>query len=273
MLIPNQLIKVKWHYTNKDYYVSKGYVFTHFNDDFYVKAEHLNPTSHIKVKVKCDHCDKEFMRSYRDYIKEHSQLYGDCCRIHSRLKAKDTCQKLYGVDWVMQYPDFKEKQKNTCQMKYGVDYISQDKNFRQKVIESVQTRYGVDNVSQLPEIREKVAKSFYKNNTCATSKAQIELNNLLSNLYNDSKLNYPLGRYLLDSFIIVNGVKIDVEYDGQYWHSLTKNRDQKRNEYVLSCGYKILRFIGTNKLPSIVLIKNSIDTLVNTNTDFLEIVI
>ena len=60
MIIPNQFIEVRWHYTNKDFYISKGYVFTKFNDVFFVKAEDMNPTSHIKIKIKCDHCDRVF---------------------------------------------------------------------------------------------------------------------------------------------------------------------------------------------------------------------
>lgn len=273
MLLPNQFIEVKWHPANKKHYESKGYVYTKMHETFLVKAEDLLPTSHSRVKVKCDHCDKIMDRQFRRYVEETGGTYGDCCKKHSRLKAKETNMRLFGAEWALQKQEFKEKQMETCMKSYGVPYISQYDGFRQVVIESVRNRYGVDNVSQLPSVREKVAKSFYQNGTVATSKPQIELNNLLIKLYGQSELNYPLGSYLLDSYIKINGINIDVEYDGIYWHSLNPDKDRKRNQYVLSRGFKILRIVSADVLPEEEQLKQLIDTLVNTDETFIEIII
>lgn len=266
LLIENQRIKIKWSRSNEEHYKSLGYKFTKYGDEFEARAEDLTPKSTKKVKVLCDLCKEVIIeREYRHYLIEHDEEFGDTCRKCNREKYKKTCLERYGVEWGIQSEQFKKKQRETCMSLYGVEYISQDKNFRKTVEDSVYRKYGVKNVSQVPEIQEKKSDSFYKNGTCATSKQQIELNKMLSNIYGDSKLNYKCGRYLLDCAIEVDGVKIDVEYDGKYWHKDTKDKDRKRNNYVISKGYKVLRILSNYKLPEKFVLVKAIKELIETD--------
>ena len=67
VLASNQYITIQWGKRNKDWYESKGYIFTKYNDEFNVKAEDLTKGSHAKVKVICDYCGKELLCVWKDY--------------------------------------------------------------------------------------------------------------------------------------------------------------------------------------------------------------
>ena len=76
---------------------------------------------------------------------------------------------------------------------------------------------------------------------------------------------YPVDKVNLDCLVNLNGEKIDVEYDGLYWHRNTQDYDRKRNHWLISLGYKVLR-IKTNKnddLPTINQLKNEVDYLMD----------
>lgn len=103
------MIKVKWHYSSKEHYINKGYVFTNYNDEFLVKAEDLLPSSHIKVKVICDYCGEECDIAWRDqreiqkkneknacYNCRHKKMYeNNLVKRQSKLylDALDACDK------------------------------------------------------------------------------------------------------------------------------------------------------------------------------------
>lgn len=67
MLKPNQIIKVKWHSQNKEHYINKGYVFTKYRNEFFVKAEDLSRSATAKVKVICDYCGEEYEMAWYHY--------------------------------------------------------------------------------------------------------------------------------------------------------------------------------------------------------------
>ena len=67
VLLPNQKISVTWKSNNKDYYISKGYSFTNYNEAFYVNAEDLYTKSTKKVLVVCDLCGKSYEVQYCHY--------------------------------------------------------------------------------------------------------------------------------------------------------------------------------------------------------------
>ena len=82
-MVLSETIKMKWNGRNKAYYTSKGYEWTKQGDEFDVKIEDLNPTSHNKISVACDECGKIGNPSYRDYVnrKYDEYLCSDCaCR-------------------------------------------------------------------------------------------------------------------------------------------------------------------------------------------------
>lgn len=251
MIISNQIVKEKWTRANKSYYEEKGYLFTNFGEEFEVNSKDLRFNSKVKVKVCCDVCGKEFYREFYRYLKFHDKEYGDCCRKCNRLIAKRTNKEKYGVDWCLQREDFKQKQINTCRDRYGVDYISQDENFRKTVIESCKEKYGVENVSRLPEIQNKKWRNYYDGTREATSKQQKELALQLEKIYGNCELNKKVGRYSLDCYVVINGIAVDVEYDGKFWHDRPGviEKDNRRDNFLNENGIKVLRFVSKNKLP------------------------
>lgn len=94
----------------------------------------------------------------------------------------------------------------------------------------------------------------------------------MKDVYDNCELNYPCGSCSLDCAIIVKDVKIDIEYDGNYWHK-DECRDRKRDEFVKSQGYKILRIKGKNEVPTKEQLINAIDCLVKGNHSYTEIIL
>lgn len=85
----NQLIKIKWNNTNKDWYKSKGYVFTKRYDEFLVKAKDLSPHSSAKIKVICDYCGAEYETQYASIINGRRVILKDCCSHCTGLKTSE----------------------------------------------------------------------------------------------------------------------------------------------------------------------------------------
>lgn len=264
MLVQNQFLKVKWHHKNRSWYESKGYIFTKYKEEFSVKVEDLNPTTHDEVSVICDVCGKVIQRSYRRYLRERDEEFGDTCISCKKEKQARTNKEKYGVDWCLQREDFKQKQINTCRDRYGVDYISQDKTFRENVVKSCRDRYGYDYVSQVPQFAEKARLTFYKNGNCPTSQQQLQMYNSLKTIYENCELNYPVGNCSLDCYVEVDGNKIDVEYDGWYWHKNKQEKDKRRNYWLIKQGYKILRYVAYKDIvPSIESLQENINKLID----------
>ena len=65
-----------------------------------------------------------------------------------------------------------------------------------------------------------------KKGECPTSKQQLELFEIIKNKYSFVELNYPYSSCVLDIYICINNIKIDIEYDGWYWH-----QDQQRDNH------------------------------------------
>lgn len=286
MILENQTALVKWHPKNKNYYVNKGYIFTFMGDSFEVKIEDLPLQSHAEVLVQCDFCGKILKVKYQNYNNRGKLSEGYACvnckskktknsvmnKYHKenvfaikevKEKIKKTNLKKYGKEHYSSTKECKERIKNTCLKRYGVESYPQSKEYKKKTIETSLSKRGYEYHTQDPEVINKILHSFKDNGTGKTSKPQNELNDLLKEIYGESKLNYPCGRCSLDCFIEVNGIKIDVEYDGEYWHKNTKDRDRKRNYFVLSQGYKILRIKGNREIPSKRQIIEAVNKLLN----------
>lgn len=67
MLDENQIVQVKWSGTNKEWYISRGYVYTKQGDTINVKAKDLPSGSNIHINIVCDICGREFSRSMKHY--------------------------------------------------------------------------------------------------------------------------------------------------------------------------------------------------------------
>lgn len=337
MLIPNQLVKMKWHPRNKEYYENLGYIYTKMGDGFDVKIEDLTIGAKPRVKIQCDYCGQIYTIKYQNYVNRYSPELKDACDkckthkvIESNIqkygvsnvfelneikeKSKQTCMEKYGEECYSQTDECKERCRQTCMKRYGRPYYmqtkefwerytalslekrgckypTQDKNVVEKIRQTNNEKYGGIGLASpilAPIIKntmiqkyggfgfgssiisEKAMKSYCEHGNAKTSKPQLELFNKLKTLYKKCELNYPCGNCFLDCVIFIDGIKIDIEYDGVYWHQ-DENRDRRRDYYIKSRGYKILRIKGTIAVPTEQQLIDTIDYLVKDNHSFAKI--
>lgn len=182
-------------------------------------------------------------------------------------KQRQTLLNNYGVEHPKQSDIIKERERLRNIEKYGCEYPSQTTEVKDKMKETCLEKYGVEYSLSAPEVREKINNTLLANGTVKTSKQQLQLQQLLKDIYGECELNKPCGTCLLDCAIIVNEIQIDVEYDGWYWHQDVQ-RDRRRDEFVKTQGYKILRIKGNYKIPTKEQLIQHITELVNSNHTF-----
>ena len=408
MLIPNQLVEVKVIGVTLNHYRNLGYDVNMF-DTIMVPPEHLTNGSKCKVDVICDICSKKISRTYKEYLKHHTNDIDTCnkCKtvksivtcnerygvdnpmlspkIKDKLnqtvwdkyevksvselnsvkeKKRNTCMEHYGVENPGQSQEIKEKSKRTCLdrygcenpmqnqevrakaeqtnlMRYGVKNPNQSDVIREKTKATNLNKYGVENVFQSNEIQNKIAetnlekygaenpfaseeiknkivatnlqkygveyfsqteeflikrgqtnikrygyespmknieikeksiKTMYEHGTQKTSTQQLKVYEMIKNKHPDVILNYPFSSLSLDIFVEINNVKIDIEYDGWFFHQ-DKQKDIKRDKFLQSQGFKTLRIRSGHLLPTEQELFDAIDYLVNTEHHFKEIVL
>ena len=109
MLIKNQKIKIKWTTYNKDWYESKGYLFTKYNDYFFVDINDLKTGSNAKVKVICDYCGKKFEQPYRQYLKNTKKNPKNKCNECKKIQKEQMSAKRRDSMYEVIVQKFKEK--------------------------------------------------------------------------------------------------------------------------------------------------------------------
>jgi very-short-patch-repair endonuclease len=91
-------------------------------------------------------------------------------------------------------------------------------------------------------------------------------------MYGDCLINVPCSSFLLDCVINVNDSKIDIEYDGSYWHQDIR-KDLIRDKIVQKNGYKVLRIKSKNKIPNQEQIQKAIQFLLQPESYFTQIIL
>lgn len=186
-------------------------------------------------------------------------------------KVRQTNIEVYGVPSPLQNPEILNKVKATNMEIYGVEYSCQNEEVKQRIRATNQERYGVDYTLQAECVKEKIAQTYYRNSSIKTSSQQVAIYELLHNEGYNVELNYPVSRISTDIGLFINDIKIDVEYDGWYFHKDKQNEDRKRDEFLKSQGWKILRIKSRRKLPTMEELQYAIDKLVNTDRSFTQI--
>lgn len=88
MIVPGQMVEVKWHPNNKEHFESLGYRFTSLKDKFEVKVDDLLPGQSILVKVKCDYCNKEKLSRYVKVINKNNHYCDTSCMFKYKQEKK-----------------------------------------------------------------------------------------------------------------------------------------------------------------------------------------
>ena len=138
-----------------------------------------------------------------------------------------------------------EKIKATMLERYGVDHPSKSKEILEKTRLANREKYGVDYPLSLDSVREKIAVTTYLNRTGKSSPEQERICRLLG-----GDLNFPIGRYLAD-ILLEDNVIIELDGSGHKANVLYGNctqeefeaREKQREDFILSKGYKIIRFV------------------------------
>lgn len=184
-----------------------------------------------------------------------------------KAQSKKTCLEKYGVEYYFQTDEFKDYVKEYWMNCYGVNNVSKADITKLKIEEVWLEKYGVRNIMELPEFRQKILESFVKNGNAPTSSTQIIVSNMLKDIYGSENVkdNVPYEGCLLDMVLSYQGYKINVEYDGWYWHKYRQEQDKRRNYYLRCRGYKVLRIRSNNELPTKEQIIEGVDYLVKGN--------
>lgn len=300
ILLSDELIKLRWSNVNKKRYVDKGYVFTSNGDEFYAKEQDvLECSSGVKIPIKCDYCGEIYYPTVRNYKKRAERGEKDCCTNCKGLKIRETVEDKYGVKNVALIESVSEKIKNTCLKKYGTQSPLENSDVFAKTKESFNAHYNTSNgIADLRSVEElsrkiedtnieryggvspfcsesvriKIRKKFFENGTCATSKKQLGLAEMLKEIYGDCVVNYPCDLVSLDCVVSIDGELFDFEYDGWYWHKDRKEQDKRRDFFVEKSGYKVIRFLAyADRLPTQEEIVGAVDYLTTTKSSFIKI--
>lgn len=308
MLKPNQFVKVKWNGQTKKYWEEKGYSYTKMGNEFEAHVEDLQSKSAVKVAVVCDYCGNEFLMAM--YAYQSSSACGKvACKRCRGKKAAETNLERYGVANVMQVDAIHDKMKASMFEAYGVEHPSQNYELHQKAMAAYDVdsaverrkqtcldKYGVDNAAKTAEVVEKAKatcveryggessqcsdkirrkswESMLNHGTAPTSKAERDMVATLRKIYGDNACQpqFVLDRISMDCLLTVGDVKIDVEYDGQFWHKDNAEHDKRRDFYCINRGYKVLRFFSRYHVPNEEQIKQGVDYLVNSEHKHLRI--
>lgn len=91
-MIIDQRVKVKWRRDNFKHYISKGYTFTKFSDEFEVEAKDLSKGSRLIIEYFCDYCKGEYQTNRfieNKLLIDHRKNYSkDCCNDPRCVKLK-----------------------------------------------------------------------------------------------------------------------------------------------------------------------------------------
>lgn len=294
MLVPNQTVIVNWHPRNKEHLESCGYTYTRIGDSVEVKLEDMKKGSKCKVKVICDYCGKEYTKTYKDYYIQR-QNGKDCCENCAKIKRSETNQLKYGgnspfcskevqekyfktmqekygvcvpsrLDWV------KEKVKQTNIKRFGTPFASQNPDIKERTRQYLTEKYGGPSSQCSLEVRNKTLKTMLKNGNVLSSRQELSMIDLLKEIYGENNCTpqFLLDKILFDCLLEVDDVKIDVEYDGKFWHQ-DNQKDRRRDYFTIGQGYKVLRFRGNYEVPTKEQIINGVNYLTTTEHHYIII--
>jgi hypothetical protein len=250
---------------------------------FYIdkyKTEDNFPTrryseSQLKDFQTCECCSKKFKQvimhlrkyspsCYQFYINKYQTennfpdeikpaktgICPDCGKPTASVKSK-WCIDCYRHNHHTIAPDIvDEMQKKLKVIHSNPEYIEK--------VSKIHKQYSLDHPEKAENQRQYMLrggaiKALVGNTNC--SKPQVEFFNLVKVIKPDAVLNYPIYdiNVLLD--IAVPSLKIDLEYDGSYWHQDDKF-DSERDDKIKSKGWKIYRF--RDRIPTEEEIRNII---------------
>ena len=210
-----------------------------------------NLTSFPKCKT-CGNEVKEFLgykKGYRNHCSRKCSLNDPLTKEH----YKDNSLKKWGVSNPAQSKEIQDKMKKTCLEKYGVENVFASVYGKEKSKQTMIEKYGVENCQQNLEIKEKTKKTLIEKYgvTCGyqlnkeyhISKGECEVFDFIKNIFPNAKHTDRSQIWPMELDIYLPDLKIGIEYDGDYWHSLPEmiERDKKKDNICKEKNIKLIR--------------------------------
>lgn len=167
----------------------------------------------------CVICGKKFK------VKNLSQVPKTCSKSCQIQLSNAVMFERYGVEHVMQSPEFIEKRKKVCLERLGVEFPMQSKAVKAKARKTSLEHYGVEHPMKCEEVKEKISntiRSTYgvdwacQTKQCRNSYSHNDsqpnryLAGLLSYLGIEYELEYPIGRFVYDAHILRTNVVVEM---------------------------------------------------------------
>jgi len=159
-MILTKKIELKLHPKHFKYLRKLGYKNLKVGEVILIPIEHLMKKSNLKIKVKCDICEKRKMLSYNKYNKNiKNQNYYSCSSKCAIKKIKKTNIDRYGVEFATQNKEIKNKIKQKVLERYRVENPMQNKNVKNKAKLTIKNRYGFESPIQNKELKDKIKQT------------------------------------------------------------------------------------------------------------------
>lgn len=167
---------------------------------------------------------------------------------------------------VSELQEIQSKKKQTCIERYGVENPAKCDEFVEKAKSTCLERYNGKSSQCDPNIRKKSFETMLAHDNLPSSKPERALIELLKTIYGEDKCkeHFILDKICFDCLLTINGINIDVEYDGWYWHKNKQDKDKNRDFYAQRRGYKVLRIISNETIPTKAQIEYAVNYLTNT---------
>lgn len=208
------------------------------------------------------------LKSVREKVKNTNLIkFGTEYASQSKVikeKVINTVKERYGVENPFQSQEIKEKIRNTMMEKYGVLHPLCYEEFKRKSANTCFKHYGVYSPLKCKEIRNKIANTYYLSGNVHTSSQQKYIFNMIKDLGYNAVLNYPELSFNLDVAVFIDNYKIDIEYDGWYWHQ-NISKDIARNNVLIKHGWNIIRVLSGELIPKKEQIQEAIYNVLSKN--------
>lgn len=112
-------------------------------------------TRDTRIVGKCIMCENSFDKSLNKLHKQKNFGCENCAKILKFKKIKNTMVKKYGVEYAVQFQEFKNKMKNTTLEKYGVENANQSEEIKYKIKKTNLEKYGCEYGLQNEKVKEK----------------------------------------------------------------------------------------------------------------------
>ena len=243
-------------------------------------CEYYTQTDEYKERLRNTSLEKygTDFPSQSEYIK--SKIRNTCIEKYNTpyYSSTDECKEKVKKSWSNktkeEIDEFVTKRKETTFNKYGVESANLLPSTQEKRRQTCLERYGYDHPQKVPEIRQRSIQTLLSNGNVPTSSQQLEVYNMIESIFTNNKaiLNYVCDRSIFDIALFIDENKIDIEYDGWYWHQDTQ-KDRNRDEHFKLSGWKILRIKSANKIPTKDQLIEAINRLIKNGYSYTEIVL